>query len=318
MVSNQLSTKFKVGGFMRSYRHGMLYQYENDFFTKPRKYDYINLFQVGELCSCYDYEVPLHEQMCSEISYIISGSGKFYVNGKEYEVKEGDFFINCVGEQHSIKASKHDNLRYFYIGFSIDSDMISDNPDLIRMFEFFSTHHEQPICHSKYDITASLMSRLINEFYNDGELSQLIIENLLKQIIMDVYRSYVKSNNKLIKFPRKEESAESVLYKVINYIDNHVFDIVRIGEIAREIGYSPSYISHLFREKTGITTQHYLINKKIEKSIEMMHEGERHITKIASLLNYETLQSFSRAFKNVTGISPSEYIKRISQGKAII
>jgi len=162
------------------------------------------------------------------------------------------------------------------------------------------------------------MSRLINEFYNGGELSQLIIENLLKQIIMDVYRSYVKSNNKLIQFPRKEEAAESVLYKVINYIDNHIFDIMTISEIAREIGYSPSYISHLFREKTGITTQHYLINKKIEKSIEMMHEGESHITKIASLLNYETLQSFSRAFKNVTGVSPSEYVKRIAQGKAII
>lgn len=303
---------------MNSYMLGKLYQYENNFFTKPKKYDYINLFQVGELCSCHDYEVPLHEQMCSEISYIISGSGKFYVNGKEYEVKEGDFFINCIGEQHSIKASKHDSLRYFYLGFSIDSGMIADNQELIKMFEFFSTHHEQPICHSKYDITASLMSRLINEFYNGGELSQLVIENLLKIIIMDVYRSYAKMNNKLIRFPKKEEAAGNVLYKVINYIDNHVFDIVKIGDIAREIGYSPSYISHLFREKTGITTQHYLITKKIEKSIEMMYEGETNITRIASQLNYETLQSFSRAFKNIIGISPSEYVKRIVQGKAII
>jgi len=297
---------------MVNYRDGKLFQYENDFFAKPRKYDYINLFQVGELFSCHDYEVPLHEQLCSEISYIISGSGKFYVNGKEYEVNAGDLFINCFGEQHRIKASKQDNLRYFYMGFSIDSGMISEKQDLIKMFEFFSTHHDQPICHCKYDITISMMSRLINEFYNGGELSEFVIENMLKQIIIDVYRSYVNKENKTIKLPKDEASAGNVLYKVINYIDNHIYDIVKIEDIARNIGYSPTYISHLFREKTGITTQHYLITKKIEKSIELMHEGQRNITERASLLNYETLQSFSRTFKNITGISPSEYLKRMS------
>lgn len=296
---------------MNSLNFGMLYQYGNEFYTEPRKYDYINLFQVGELCSCYDYVVPLHKQICHEISYIISGTGSFYVNGKEFEVKEGDFFINCIGDQHSIKSSRHNNLRFFYIGFLIDAEIIAMNEPLIRMFEFFSAHHNQPICSSRYD-TISLMSRLNNEFYNGGELSQFVIENLLKQILFDVYRSFIKTGNKTVFFPKEGHMAGNIIYSVINYIDNHILEIIKIQDIAKAIGYSPSYLSHLFRVKIGVTIQQYLINKKIEKSIEMIHNGQYNVTQIASLLNYNTLQSFSRIFKNVTSISPSEYIKHAS------
>lgn len=52
--------------------------------------------------------------------------------------------------------------------------------------------------------------------------------------------------------------------------------------------------------------------KKIEKSCELIQENKLSMTDIALMLNYESLQSFSKAFKSVMSISPTQYKNQIS------
>lgn len=82
--------------------------------------------------------------------------------------------------------------------------------------------------------------------------------------------------------------------------------------IAEELNFSYSYLSHMFRKKTGITLQRHIMIKKIEKSCELIQENRLSMTDIALMLNYKSLQSFSKAFKSVISISPTHYKNQIS------
>ena len=77
--------------------------------------------------------------------------------------------------------------------------------------------------------------------------------------------------------------------------------------ISKELSYSKYYISHLFKEKLGITIYEYITERKIDLAKTMLEEGTYKMSEIAEKLNYESTQSFSKMFKRRTGISPSKY-----------
>ena len=55
----------------------------------------------------------------------------------------------------------------------------------------------------------------------------------------------------------------------------------------------------------------YLSCAKIEEAKKLLREGEMSVSEIADILRYSGIHSFTRAFKNVTGFSPTAYIKSI-------
>lgn len=284
-----------------------LYQGGNEFWGEPHKYDYISLYQEGEMYNCYNYVIPEHTQICCEISYIISGSGRMLGGGREHQVKTGDLFLNYPGEKHYILPEKQENLRYFYLGFNMDEDAIKNERALMDIWKFFSSPHANPVARCRFD-TVSLMTRLNNEFYSADILSDMAVEYLLKQIIIDVYRNY----NDMDVSSRTEKQSVSVgnaVYSALRYIDANIYELTRVQEIAQHLGYSSFYLSHLFKDKMGITIQQYLTLKKIEKSRELIKDGSLNLTQIAEMLSYDSIQSFSRVFKRVVGMSPSAYMK---------
>ena len=63
----------------------------------------------------------------------------------------------------------------------------------------------------------------------------------------------------------------------------------------RDRGYSSSYLSHLFKEKTGMTLQSYLARKKIERGVELMKSGCYSWTQIAlEPVSYTHLDVYKR------------------------
>lgn len=101
---------------------------------------------------------------------------------------------------------------------------------------------------------------------------------------------------------------------MIRYIDEHIYDLANIRDIAKELGYSACYISHTFKEKTGVTVKQYISKKKIHKGVELLETGKFSVTKVAQILNYSNVQSFSRTFKQIIGVYPSKYLKNLNSG----
>jgi len=292
---------------------GKHFEFEQGFFDNPIRCGYLDLYQIGDVCCECRYEVPHHYQICHEISFIISGTGKFYANGVAYPVKEGDIFICAQGQEHFIVTDPDSTLRFVYLGFMFN-DKVRDREDLMKLKAFYDAA-ENPIAMDSVDLVMPFM-RLVDEFYNKPAFHQEMIEAYMVQLILLTYRAFQTEIAPFYKPKISENSVGFTVYSVICYVDNHIFDLKDIRSISEALGYSYSYLSHLFRNKTGMTLQKYINYKKVEKSLELLKYGNFSVTHVAQRLKYETVQSFSKAFRRTMGFPPSEYVKkqRISAG----
>lgn len=94
------------------------------------------------------------------------------------------------------------------------------------------------------------------------------------------------------------------------YIKKNINKKVEIDDIAAIMGYSPKYMSRVFKQETGMRFNDYRLQLKIEKAKEYLEITDYRIKHIAYDLGYENSESFVRIFKKRTGLTPSEYRKQ--------
>lgn len=80
--------------------------------------------------------------------------------------------------------------------------------------------------------------------------------------------------------------------------------------LSNKIGYEYSYLSSTFSVETGITIEKFIIAQKIEKVKELLDYDELSLKEISYQLRYSSVQHLSYQFKNVTGITPTNYKKQ--------
>ncbi len=285
---------------------GKQFEFENTYYYNPINIGFLKVFQIGELSAEPGFEVIDHEQICHEISYIVSGEGTFFDHGKQHNVRQGDIHIVPRGSNHRILADKGENLRFAYIGFNfIDNKTSQSVSDLVR----FYSDPPKSIVNDSGEVRI-LIYMLINELYSKSKHSTLMTESYLNQILVHIYRMSQAIKMKMFIPDISKKLTGSTVYSIIRYIDKNIFSIKSVSSIAEALGYSNSYMSHVFKEKVGMTIQDYICHKKVESSLELLRYKKISITQIAETMNYETVQSFSKVFKRVMGCSPSEYQRR--------
>lgn len=284
---------------------GRCFQYENNFFDNPKTYGLFDIYQVGELtCEC-GFQMQEHKQLCHEISYIMSGKGWFSSNGIETRVNVGDIYINSSNQMHGLRADENSKLRFAYLAFAFNHQ--SYLPELDVMKDFFK-NIQNPLLKDKNYIRY-LFINLIGEFYQQSYMSETLIENYIQQIIILTYRSSFTDVFKYHKKKNSEFALGETVYTMIKYIEDNINDIVTVNQIAKDLGYNNSYISHLFKNRTGMTILSFINQKKIDKAIALLEFGNMSISQIASHLNFPNTNSFNKVFKRVMGVSPTQYKK---------
>ncbi len=114
-----------------------------------------------------------------------------------------------------------------------------------------------------------------------------------------------------------EAMYSGLICQVVRYVESQNYRIASVGHVAEHLGYSKCYLSHLFSEKTGTTLQRFISEMRIRKSMELMSLGHTNITEVAEYLGFNNIQTFSRAFKNVNDITPSQYLKNLGDRKKL-
>lgn len=95
------------------------------------------------------------------------------------------------------------------------------------------------------------------------------------------------------------------LTKAIDYIENHLTDEISIDEVARKANTSSSHFQLIFHLVCGITVGEYIRNRRLTKAAEDLLRSSK-IIDIAMRYQYDTQESFSKAFTRFHGIPPSK------------
>ena len=88
---------------------------------------------------------------------------------------------------------------------------------------------------------------------------------------------------------------------------------LHFSEIAAHFGYNEKYLSHRFAEVFDIPLKQYILKAKIEQANFLLTDTNKSISEIARELGFSDNHNFSRTYKKLTGLSPSEYRNTFSK-----
>jgi two-component system response regulator YesN len=104
---------------------------------------------------------------------------------------------------------------------------------------------------------------------------------------------------------RSNSTDQSVVESIQEMIRNNYMMDINLGMLAEQYNYNASYLSDLFKNKTGLTFIQYMTNVRMEKAVQLLKETELGLSEIAELTGFSNVSYFSVKFKKVFGVNPS-------------
>ncbi|WP_394236995.1 helix-turn-helix transcriptional regulator [Niallia oryzisoli] len=106
----------------------------------------------------------------------------------------------------------------------------------------------------------------------------------------------------------------SIVKKAVDYIKLNLGNNLSLNILAKEIHVNPSYLSRKFKEETGMNISEFINQERVEEAKLYLRRGNISITDIAFLVGYNDLNYFSKVFKKITSVTPSQYADGIGLG----
>ena len=109
----------------------------------------------------------------------------------------------------------------------------------------------------------------------------------------------------------KQKSSNDIYTRILTYLENNITSHLTVEQICRANLIGSSQLQKMFHEKHDCGVIDYFSKMKIKEARKMIRNQSLNFTQIADHLGYTSIHYFSRQFKKVTGMSPSEYASSI-------
>lgn len=281
----------------------MAYRYRMDnYYIKPKFYGETRLFQIGMLYCNEDSVIDTHRHgELFELTVVTSGKGTAYTNDKSVEISARDIHIAYPREVHKIVTDKDEPLQFEFFAFMSDNDKYRE--ELYRIMEDNQSAADR-IFHD--ESISGLIREGIREVESGARYSDKVMGAICERIIIGVLRAFEQRED--IEKRAYATDADHICYQAMTYIDEHLFSIKSLTEVAGALNYNYSYLSNLFKKNTGEGLMDYYRKRRLEAASRLLMEKGRTVTGIAEMLNYSSAYAFSRAFKAEYGVSPNQYL----------
>jgi AraC-like DNA-binding protein len=250
------------------------------------------------------------------IKYVLYGEETYFVNGKKFLVKEGEYLIGNDLSETQVKIESQKNVRGICIDLSselikeIAENHFSKGKDLSEFLlsEKMLVNRYQ----AQRGVVAEIMMR-INEHFCSGAIKEGVQEtDLLFSLAEVIISEQWQVNHQMQRLPfKKTEAHQDVLRSLLRakaHIDDNLSAEWSIETLSSLAGISRFHFIRLFKRAFGTTPYQYLKNKRLEDGRQLLAEGKS-VSEVAFSLGYPDLAAFSKAFKQCHGFSPLNWQK---------
>ena len=267
-----------------------------------RRFGAIKLYQIGRLFCSPDTIIGTHlHGDCFELTIVTDGEGTVVTNDQRLSVVKGDIYFSFPGDFHDVVTSKTNPLKYDFFAFNTDDPRLkSDLNDVMCTLNLNTRIFRD-------DRIGNLVSQALAELSAEEEYSEEVLACIFLQTVYYIVR-WLKLH---VSRTRTDDVSndELLCYRIMNYVDTHVYSITTLGELGAVFNYNYSYLSTTVHTTTKRTLNDYYRSRKLEVARLLLLEGKLNGSRIAEKLNFSSLYSFSKSFKSKFGMSPQAYKK---------
>ncbi|MBQ7371166.1 MAG: helix-turn-helix domain-containing protein [Blautia sp.] len=227
---------------------------------------------------------------------VVSGCGKLMKNGKTFEIGAGQAFLIYPRENTVYQADAKDPWKYMWIGFhGIHAEYMMGRAGFSKAAPVIE-------CRNMEEMQTS-MDRLL-EFKEPTYVQELtrisVFYQLLAQISENVREDPEEMND-------EEDLDYQYVQTAIQLFLKSLRDNVKISDVAKQIGISRNYLSSIFKQHTGVSPQEFVMSYRMREAASLLAFTTDPVHVIAVKVGYHDSLSFSKAFRNRFGLSPTEY-----------
>jgi len=244
-------------------------------------------------------EPQLHWHEFYEIEYVVEGSAKQIVNGKEYRVGPGAVTLLSPVDFHSyreIDSSKP--LKIINIKFQ---DLFL--PQTVRNDIYM--HKRAKIAYLTDDRFHVLVESAYEEFVNKEYGRDTVIMNLITQLCIIIMRQVLSAED----LEKSSELAHSPIQEAVLYVRTHFRDNISAEAVAKTVHLSPNYFSEYFKKQTGEKFSLFVLRLRVDFAANLLKITDLSVKEIAFESGFNSAAYFSNTFKEFYGMSPDRYRK---------
>lgn len=276
-----------------------------------------------------DFSFPGESHNFWELLYIDKGEINITAGKTSHILKKGEIIFHAPNEFHNVEANGVIAPNLIVVSFSCSNDSIHFFKNKILKIDETERNLLAEII---IEARRCLDCRLDDPYLPNPPLKEAdmfgaeqMIRLHLEHFLIHLYRRYtnpiaIQKNLQKDIPPKmtKSKSDSEIFDRVLNYLEHKICTQVTIDEICKDNLVGRSQLQKIFKTQTGLGIIEYFSMLKIESAKELIRTNHMNFTQISEYLGYSSIHYFSRQFKKITGMTPSEYassIKAMADGK---
>ena len=251
-----------------------------------------------------------HEE--AEFTLITRGSCLYQIDLVDYNVKEGDILFIPPLFLHSISLSSSEEIisetYVFHMNFlgGNSTDICSTRYLTPMMNQEFSMPFLITPAHPTYSSLKTIFQNIAS-LYSEASLGfELALKALFLQAVFVLlpYSEQIPSSG--------IRTSSDKLKQVLDYIELHYSETISVSDLAKLCYLSDYYFMRFFKKHMNMTCMEYINNLRLEKSVELLKQGNTSILDVSLSVGFHNLSYFHRAFKKKYHMTPHSFIKKLN------
>ncbi len=263
-----------------------------------------------------------HHHAELEITCIQKGKGIYHCGEKEYPFSPGDVFFIRSNDIHFFKSfDPKSGETPELVAIRFDPRFIwspggewFDRKYLQLFIQKDSIRRNIPHDEVLAKTISVLLSEIFDECHQQRASYDLIVKAKLMTILANMARYYSDELTLKQAAPINDHLLEQMA-RSTSYILSHITEPLTLEALAKEACMSRSYYSTMFKALNGLSVWDYIIKQRVDLSQYQLETTNETILQISENCGFNSVANFNRAFKKLTGVTPSEYRKENSRLK---
>ena len=233
-----------------------------------------------------------------QLLYIASGRAHFHFDGTEKIITAGHMVLYRPKEPQKYEYYGEDQTEVYWVHFT--------GGNVTNLLRSYGLTDDKKVFYCGSGIEyQNLFRAMIYELQMCKDNYAEMLEIYLRQVFILLQR-YFKTSAKV---DNTQIAAE--IDKATVYFNEHYSEEICIDDYAKSHNMSTSWFIRNFKQYTGSTPMQYILNKRIYNAEALLQNPQYNVTEVALIVGYDNHLYFSRIFKKMKGVSPSEYRKGI-------
>ena len=235
-----------------------------------------------------------------ELYFLFYGSVNFLIEDSIYPIGQNELAWIPPSVPHIPHPNRIESHRRLV--FKVKSDCLEQclSKELLGFFSKPRIITITPQYEKKFN---KLCNLLLDEYLEEQPDYQLAIRSFLTSILILLKRiDSCKTKN-----ADKKIFLNPEVKLLINFINENFRTDITLPLLAQQISLSPTYVSTLFKEITGVNFKQYLMDTRINHAMKLLQNSNHTIAFIADECGFNSVNNFCKAFKKNIGLSPGMF-----------